>query len=99
MGRSRCRSLLIAMAALTLGVLAACGGDEESASSTATPTPTPTASPTTAPATPTPTPSIEDEVEAAYLAYWDAYSAALLNLDASLAEGFAAGEELDRIRE
>src|SRR5690606_5310847 len=39
------------------------------------------------------------EVADAYLAYWDAYSAALLELDVSLVEGHAAGEELERIRE
>ena len=38
---------------------------------------------------------IADEVAEAYLAYWDAYAEAVLNLDASLVEGFAAGEELE----
>jgi hypothetical protein len=50
-------------------------------------------------ATPTPTPSLEDQVSEAYLNYWDAYSDALFELDATLAQGVASGEELDRIRE
>ena len=49
--------------------------------------------------TPTPRPSVEDEVMAAYTRYWDAYGQALLNLDATLVEGVASGEELQRIRE
>lgn len=64
--------------------------------------PTPTATvalTTTATATAMPTPSFEEEVGAAYLAYWDAYAAAVLNLDPTLVEGFATGEELDGIRE
>ncbi len=61
---------------------------------TAVPTPTPTPAPAPAPA-----PSVEEEVEAAYLAYWSAYALAALWLDASLAEGFASGEELRRIRD
>lgn len=39
------------------------------------------------------------EVEAAYLRYWDVYSAALLNLDASRLGEVAIGEELGRIQE
>lgn len=82
--------------------LAACGGGD--ASPTATPTVTVVASPTVAPTEPpvTATASLEeiaDEVAEAYLAYWDAYAEAVLNLDASLVEGFAAGEELESIRE
>ncbi len=83
-------------------VLAACGGGD--ASPTPTPTATVAASPTVTPTEPlaTATPSVEeiaDEVAEAYLAYWDAYAEAVLNLDASLVEGFAAGEELESIRE
>ncbi|MCY4640869.1 MAG: hypothetical protein OXC94_11095 [Chloroflexi bacterium] len=63
------------------------------AAAAATPAPVPRRTPTPAPAR-----SVEQEVEAAYLAYWDAYAAAALHLDASLVEGFAAGEELRRIR-
>ncbi len=81
-------------------VLTACRGDGDS------PTPTGTATATVAPetATPsatavaTPTASIEDDVAEAYLAYWAAYADAVLNLDASLVEGFATGEELESIR-
>jgi len=92
-------------AAVVLGglvVTTACRGDGDSHTPTATATATAavateTASPSaTAPATPTP--SIEDEVAEAYLAYWDAYADAVLNLDASLVEGFATGEELERLR-
>ncbi|RJQ12103.1 MAG: hypothetical protein C4558_02335 [Dehalococcoidia bacterium] len=63
------------------------------------PTPTPTTV-TSATATPTPTatPSAESQVSAAYLAYWEAYSQAVLNLDMSLMSKFAAGEELASIQ-
>ena len=76
-----------------------CRGD----GGTSTPTSTPTATAATA-ATATatvpirPTPSPEEEVEEAYLDYWEAYADAVLNLDASLVEGFATGEELERLR-
>ncbi len=53
----------------------------------------------TAVGTPTPSPlTFEQEVERAYLAYWEAYSGAVLDLDASRVEGFAAGEELEGIQ-
>ena len=82
--------------------LAACGGGD--ASPTPTPTATVAASPTVTPTEPVPTatPSLEEreaEVSAAYLAYWDAYAEAVLNLDVSLVEGLAAGDELESIRE
>ncbi len=52
------------------------------------------------PSAPTPQArSVEDEVRAAYLAYWDAYSRAVLNLDASLVTAVAAGEELTGIQQ
>ena len=47
----------------------------------------------------TATPTVEQDVLAAYARYWDAYSLALYNLDASLVEGVATGDELQRIRE
>lgn len=99
MSRAAGLRVLLTAAALIVVLLAACGDDDEP-ESTATPTAalTQTASPTNTPEI-TPTPSIEEDVEAAYLAYWDAYSEAVLNLDVSLVEGFAAGEELDSIRE
>ncbi|MEZ4503141.1 MAG: hypothetical protein R3C39_10990 [Dehalococcoidia bacterium] len=97
MMRGTVQHLLFAVAALATVMVAACGGDDESATPTPTPTATQTASPTN-PATATPTPSIEDEVAAAYLAYWDAYSDAVLNLDASFVEGLSAGEDLDSIK-
>lgn len=73
-------------------VLPACRGDGDS------PTATATATAAVAIETATPTPSLEDEVAEAYLAYWDTYADAVLNLDASLVEGVAAGEELESIR-
>lgn len=81
-------------------VLTACRGDGDSPTPTATATAavaTETASPS-ATADATATPSIEGEVAEAYLAYWAAYAEAVLNLDASLVEGFATGEELESIK-
>ena len=93
------RGVLLATAALVAVLLVACGGDDDP---TSTPTPIVAATQTSSPthtAQATPTPSVEDEVAAAYLAYWDAYGEAVLNLDASLVQGFAAGEELQSIRD
>jgi hypothetical protein len=81
--------------ALTL-LLAACNGGGEKRDARPTPAATQTAAPTVAA---TATPSVEDEVMAAYARYWDAYSQALLNLDASLVEGVASGERLQLIRD
>ncbi|MDO8616121.1 MAG: hypothetical protein Q7T33_10380 [Dehalococcoidia bacterium] len=88
------RVMLMGALVVATGVLAACNGDEGS-DGTPTSSPAPSAVET---AEPSATPSLEDEVGAAYLEYWDAYSAALLELDASLAEEFAVGGELDRIK-
>lgn len=89
--------LAVALAAITVG---ACGdgNGEPTATATATvtvtvPTPTATSEPTETPAA-----SIEDEVAEAYLAHWDAYADAVLNLDISLVEDYATGEELEAIR-
>lgn len=88
-------AVVIALAAITVG---GCGdGDAE---------PTPTATGTATAQTPTatsepteiPTASIEDEIVEAYLAHWDAYADAVLNLDISLVEDYATGEELEAIR-
>jgi len=81
-------------------VLLACGGGSS------TPTPAATADPTTATVTATvptatATPSrdaLVAEVSAAYLAYWDAYADAVLHLDITRVERFAAGAELESIR-
>jgi len=87
----------LALAAL---VLAACG---RGSSAEETPSATPTAPAVTATAPPvTATPGdeeLEAEVREAYLAYWDAYSEAVLHLDASLVEGFAAEDQLALVRE
>jgi len=86
---------------LTIGLsallpLAACGGDDD-ASDTPTPTPSPSATAIgTAPATATV--SIEDEVIESYLAYWDQYAAAVLDLNADLVADLAGPEELARVQ-
>lgn len=85
----------LAIMLLLASLAGACNGDDD-------PDATPTPSSTTATAgtsTTSATASLEDEVGAAYLEYWDAYSAALLELDVSLVEPFAGGERLDEIRE
>ena len=79
-------------------VLTACGGGSTQTTPAASPTSAPTATPAPT-AVPAATPSVEDEVMVAYTRYWDAYSQALLNLDPSLVEGVASGEELQRIRD
>src|SRR3990172_10920228 len=89
------RAMLTGALLVATGVLAACNGDDGS-DGTATASPAPSATETVEP---TGTPSLEDEIGAAYLEYWDVYSAALLELDASLAEEFAVGDELDRIKD
>ena len=101
---------VLVAAALAAVLLASGGGDGEQnagAAAGAVPVaavppapaaPPPTAVPTPAPE-PAPAPSVEEKVEAAYVAYWDAYALAALHLDASLMEGFASGEELRRIRD
>lgn len=80
----------------------ACGGNDSDpatpAATAATASPTPSVMATPEPG-PTATRSIEEEVREAYLAYWDAYAAALLNLDLSLVADFAMGDELELIRE
>ena len=101
---------VLAAAALAAVLLASGGGDgdpgartDAGAAPVAAVPPAPAAPPATAVPTPTPAPapapSVEEKVEAAYLAYWDAYAAAALHLDASLVEGFASGEELRRARD
>ena len=81
--------------------LMACGsGDEDPTAAPTNVTPTATVAITTTP-TATPTPSeaeLAAEVEAAYLAHWDAYAEAVLLLDASVAEAVTAGEELEALR-
>jgi hypothetical protein len=95
MGMKTMHVMLMGALLVATGMLAACNGDDVS-DGAATPSASPSAVET---AEPTATPSLEDEVGAAYLQYWDAYSAALLELDVSLAEEFASGEQLQRIRE
>lgn len=95
------RLVAIGIGLTVMAVLAACGGDDPAdptaTTVTATPTPSPVATERTTSATPSP--SVEEEIASAYLAYWDAYADALLNLDASRMEGTAEGEELARISE
>ncbi len=76
-------------------VLTACSGGGGGAE---TPTASARPSVTAQTASPSETASLKGEVGDAYLHYWDAYSAALLNLDPSLVEQLAGGEQLHRIR-
>lgn len=92
-----------AVIAACVALIVACegGGEESTPDITPTQTVTPSASPTQT-ATPTPTVSEEaqrEEVREAYLAYWNAYAAAVLELDITLVEDFAAGDELEGIRQ
>lgn len=90
----------IATVLASVGLMACQGGDGGEGAPTATATLVATATtstPTTAVATTTP--DAEAEVAQAYLAHWDAYADAVLNLDVSLVEESAVGEELDAIRE
>jgi len=92
--RTRLLVLVISLSAVL--PLGACGGDD-AASDTPTPTASPPATATgTAPATPMV--SIEDEVIDAYLAYWDRYAAAVLDLNANLVADLAGPEELARVQ-
>jgi hypothetical protein len=95
----RSRKALLAGLALTVAIVlfgAGCSSDDDSPTDANSSNPgEPT---TTASATPTTAASVEDAILADYMRYWDAYSAAALNLDASLVEGFAAGAELESIR-
>ncbi|MDP2674595.1 MAG: hypothetical protein Q8Q00_06790 [Dehalococcoidia bacterium] len=93
------RLALLAASGLIALLLAACnGGGGEPTTPAGEPSPR-RAPAATATAEATPTPALEDQVSEAYLRYWDAYSDALFELDATLAQGVASGEELDRIRE
>lgn len=89
------RVMLTGALLVATGMLAACNGDDGS-DGTPTLSPSPSAAETAAPSA---TPSLEDEISGAYLEYWDAYSAALLELDPSLVERFANGAQLERIGE
>jgi len=97
--RQRVRTRLVILAVGLSAVLpfAACGGDDESSY-----TPTPIASPSaraTGTASPTATVNIEDEVIESYLAYWDRYAAAVLDLNADLVADLAGPEELARVQD
>jgi len=97
-------AIMVALAALALAVFGCDGGggDGERVEGQGSPTPAATATAIVAPTQTPPasaTVSPEEEVEAAYLRYWDAYSQALLDLNPALVEGVAAGEELQRIQE
>ncbi len=82
----------LALLLLLAGFAVACNGDDDS---DGTPT-APTTPSTTATASSSPTPSVEDEVEAAYLNYWDVYSDAVYNLDSSHLSQVMTGPRLDR---
>ena len=94
------RALLAAMGVIAM-LLAGCnGGGVEPTTPAGEPSPSPSPAVTaTAETTPTPTLSVEEEATQAYLGYWDAYAQAVLKLDASLMQGVAGGEELQRIQD
>ena len=97
-------AMTVALAVLGLATFGCDGGDGDGGrvngqgSQTPAPTATATVAPTQTPAA-TATVSPEEEVETAYLRYWDVYSQALLDLNPALVERVAAGEELRRIQE
>lgn len=94
-------AITVALAALTLAVFGCGGGEGEgervngqgsrspaaTATATAAPTHTPTATATLSP---------EEEVEAAYLRYWDVYADAVYNLDTSRLPDVMTGPRLER---
>lgn len=89
-------AILVVTFALSGALAAAACGTSTGRDATPTVAATPSSTPTVA-ASPTPLP--EEAVRIAYLAYWDAYSSALLNLDATRVEGVASGDELQRIKD
>lgn len=92
--RTRLAILMISLSAML--PLGACGGDDDASD---TPTPDASLSATaTGTAPPTATVSIEDEVIESYLAYWDRYAAAVLDLNADLVADLAGPEELARVQ-
>lgn len=92
----RTRLVILAVSLSALLPLMACGGDDGASD---TPTLTASLSATaTGTASPTATVSIEDEVIESYLAYWDRYAAAVLDLNADLVAGLAGPEELARVQ-
>lgn len=99
---SRKRTVVSVLTWVAAGLLlAACGGggNEQSTATVPPTTASPTPSPTSSTPTPTATPSIEEEVAEAYLAYWEAYAQAALNLDISLVEASVSDGERTRISE
>lgn len=94
--RSTERSIRALAATAVVVVAAACGGGNAPATPTANIGVS--ASPTVVRSTATPALSPEEQVKAAYIAYWDAYSAALLNLDPSPVSALVVADELERIK-
>jgi len=92
------RAAAAAVGIACAAALAACGSGTATPTATLDPTTTATATTPTASATPS-RDAIIAEVSQAYLAYWDAYAAAVLHLDVTRVERFAAGAELASIRE
>lgn len=87
----------ITLALSTAWMATGCGNStERDATPTVASTATPSRSPTVSAS---PARSPEEEVRVAYLAYWDAYASAVLNLDPSLVAPFAIGEELAGIQQ
>ena len=90
---TRQRVLIVAL--LMAMALTACRGGDDDAANDVGSGPKPTQVPV---ATETPTSTVEDQVLTAYTGYLEAYKNAVLNLDPSVMDGFASGEELQRIR-
>lgn len=91
-------AILAAFGSIALLLVTCNGGGGEPTPPVSKPslTPSPAA---TATAEATPTLSVEEEATQAYLGYWNAYAQAVLNLDVSLMQGVAGGEELQRIQD
>jgi hypothetical protein len=97
----RFASVLLAGACVAL--LVGCGRStpkevRNSTASTTVSTQATTVSPPPSSPSPTPTPTPEQAVLTAYRRYWELYTQAVLNLDPTLVEGAAMGEELEGIR-
>ncbi len=94
--RTPTAAILVVTFALSIASAAAACGTSTGRDATPTVAATPPRTPTV---TASPAPSPEEAVRVAYLAYWDAYASAVLNLDPSLAAPFATGEELAGIQQ
>jgi hypothetical protein len=93
--RASLASMLVVSALATF----ACGGASKDSAAQRGSDPTGVSPTVVQSAQPTATLTAEDEVLAAYVQYVDAYKQALFELDAKYVDGFAAGTELQSIRQ